>query len=280
MITFRRRVSNRLMLSWLDLVSIAESISFSEDCDSICWAFDGSSKFSVQSMYKTITFRGILPVHTPAVWQLSVPPRIHIFLWLLSNNKILTRINLAKRRHVEDLRCLFCNEPKTTHHLFFECIVANIMWKHLSDIFNIALGSIYESIARWWLSNNNHCVLNMSCAALMWCLWKLRNDICFQAKKWRDERVLLHKILETLRNWQVLCKEEHLPGLMHALGVLEFKLRQPLQLLGSQEPASSNLVLSAGRVSSPATTESISEDLALHLLNVEPFVANLSCGRA
>ena len=67
MITFRRRVSNRLMLSWLDLVSIAESISFSEDCDSICWAFDGSSKFSVQSMYKTITFRGILPVHTPVV---------------------------------------------------------------------------------------------------------------------------------------------------------------------------------------------------------------------
>jgi len=102
----------------------------------------------------------------------------------------------------------------------------------------------------------------------------------FRQKKRRDERVLLHKILGTLRNWQVLCKEEHLPGLMHALGVLEFKLRQPLQLLGSQEPASSNLVLSAGRVSSPPTTESISEDLALHLLNVEPFVANLSCGRA
>lgn len=183
MITFRRRVSNRLMLSWLDLVSIAESISFSEDCDSVCWAFDGSSKFSVQSMYKIITFRGILPVHTPAVWQLSVPPRIHIFLWLLSNNKILTRINLAKRRHVGDLRCLFYNEHETTHHLFFECIIANIMWKHLSDIFDIALGSNYESIARWWLSNNNHCVLNMSCAALMWCLWKLRNDLCFQAKK-------------------------------------------------------------------------------------------------
>ena len=169
MITFRRRVSNRLMLSWLDLVSIAESISFSEDCDSICWAFDGSSKFSVQSMYKTITFRGILLVHTPAVWQLSVPPRIHIFLWLLSNNKIRTRTDLAKRRHVENLRCLFCNEPETTHHLFFECIVANVMWKHLSDIFDIALGSDYESVARWWLSNNSHYVLNMSCAALMWC---------------------------------------------------------------------------------------------------------------
>ena len=94
-------------------------------------------------------------------------------------------------------------------------------------------------------------------------LWKLRNDLCFQAKQWCDKRVLLHKILGTLRNWQVLCKEEHLSDLMHALEVLEFNLRQPLQLHGSQEPASSSFVLSVGGVSSAAITEAISEDLAL-----------------
>ena len=121
-ISFRRRVSNRLMLSWLDLVSIAESITFTEDCDSIFWAFDGSGKFSVQSMYRTISFRGILPAHTPAVWKLCVPTRIHIFLWLLSNNKTLTRTNLAKRRHVEDITCLFCNENESVHHLFFRLL--------------------------------------------------------------------------------------------------------------------------------------------------------------
>jgi len=71
-ISFRRRVSNRLMLSWLDLVSIVESITFTEDCDAIFWVFDGSGKFSVQSMYRTISSRGILPAHTPAVWQLSL----------------------------------------------------------------------------------------------------------------------------------------------------------------------------------------------------------------
>ena len=30
------------------------------------------------------------------MWKLKVPPRIHIFLWLLANNKLLTRDNLAK----------------------------------------------------------------------------------------------------------------------------------------------------------------------------------------
>ena len=91
----------------------------------------------------------------------------------------------------------------------------------------------------------------------------------FRQKKWRDERVLLHKILGTLRNWQVICKEEHPSDLMHALEVLEFNLRQPLRLHGSQEPESSSFVLSVGGVSSAAITEAISEDLALPFLNVD-----------
>jgi hypothetical protein len=39
-------------------------------------------------------------VFTPVMWKIGVPPRLHIFLWLLANDKILTRNNLAKRRHV------------------------------------------------------------------------------------------------------------------------------------------------------------------------------------
>ena len=84
------------MRMWLDLVAIAESISYSDDCDAIVWAFHGSSKFSVQAIYKTISFRGITPVFTPSIWTIIVPPRVHIFLWLLASNKILTRDNLAK----------------------------------------------------------------------------------------------------------------------------------------------------------------------------------------
>jgi len=78
-ISFRRRVPPRLMNMWLDLVSIAESISYSDDYDAIIWAFDGSSKFSVQAVYKTISFRGVQPTFIPSVWNIIVPPRIHIF---------------------------------------------------------------------------------------------------------------------------------------------------------------------------------------------------------
>jgi hypothetical protein len=38
-------------------------------------------------------------VHTPMMWNIFVPSRVHIFLWLLSNNKTLTRDNLKKGRN-------------------------------------------------------------------------------------------------------------------------------------------------------------------------------------
>jgi hypothetical protein len=40
---------------------------------------------------------------------LSKAPRIHFFLWLVSNNKILTRYNISKRKKVvDDKTCLYC----------------------------------------------------------------------------------------------------------------------------------------------------------------------------
>jgi hypothetical protein len=120
-ISFRRGVTQRGMEDWLTLVAIAESVNFTEDCDSIFWAFDSSSRFSVQSMYRTISYRGIRPVFTPILRDLNAPPRIHIFLWLLSDNKTLTRTNLAKRKYLDDQSCLFCSENETVHHLFFDC---------------------------------------------------------------------------------------------------------------------------------------------------------------
>jgi hypothetical protein len=45
--------------------------------------------------------RGVKQVFTHVVWKIPVPSRLHVFLWLLVNNKVLTKDNLAKRRKVE-----------------------------------------------------------------------------------------------------------------------------------------------------------------------------------
>jgi hypothetical protein len=123
--------------------------------------------------------RGIKQIYTPVMWKIVVPSRLHIFLWLLANNKILIRDNLAKRRHVDDDSCLFCTDLECTSHLMFECCVAKSMWLVCSEIFEKRIGTNFESVAKWWLCDKRCKILNICTTAIMWSLWKLRNEICF-----------------------------------------------------------------------------------------------------
>jgi hypothetical protein len=94
--------------SWEEVVSIAESLVLTPEEDERLWQFHSSGVYSSQSLYKVVTFRGVIRVFLYAVWKLPIPPRIHFFLWLLSHNRLLTRDNLSKRRDVDDPSYLFC----------------------------------------------------------------------------------------------------------------------------------------------------------------------------
>ena len=109
----------------------------------------------------------------------QVPPRVHFFLWLVINNRALTRDNLAKRRKVEDENCLFCLEKETIQHVFFDCVVARQCWRIVSDILGYQVIESMLNIGKFWLSNKRHCIVNMITSAVIWSVWKLRNDLCF-----------------------------------------------------------------------------------------------------
>jgi hypothetical protein len=81
---------------WEEVLSIAASLELNNEDDEPVWQYNSSGVYSSQSLYRVINFRGVLPVFVPVVWKLRVPPRIHFFLWLLSNDKLLTRNNLEK----------------------------------------------------------------------------------------------------------------------------------------------------------------------------------------
>jgi hypothetical protein len=113
------------------------------------------------------------------MWKILVLPRLHIFLWLLANNKTLTRDNLAKRRNVDDKSCLFCSEPESVLHLFHECYVPKAVWSCCYEVTDIELGGDFESVAKFWLSVKKFNALNVFTSAVLWAIWKTRNDICF-----------------------------------------------------------------------------------------------------
>jgi hypothetical protein len=91
MFTFRRTVNQETMNQWHELWEIASSLKLGEEEDAIIWQYSSSRIYSVQSPYAIVNNRGVKQVYTPMMWKIQVPPRIHIFLWLLANNKVLTR---------------------------------------------------------------------------------------------------------------------------------------------------------------------------------------------
>ena len=89
----------------------------------------GPFKRMASSLYNLCTKPLVSGVYSLSILRLygGLMFRLGFILWLLANNKTLTRSNLSKRQHLEDLSCLFCGETETVHHLFFGCCVATSM---------------------------------------------------------------------------------------------------------------------------------------------------------
>jgi hypothetical protein len=122
--TFRRTVNSLVMELWEEVKQIASSIQLKDEVDSIIRQFNSLGKYSIQLLYVVLNDRGLRQVYIPVMWKIHVSSRIHVFLWLMANNKTLTRDNPALRREVNDKTCLFCSENESVKHLFYECCVA------------------------------------------------------------------------------------------------------------------------------------------------------------
>ncbi|KAG0531630.1 hypothetical protein BDA96_04G039100, partial [Sorghum bicolor] len=78
------------------------------------------------------------------------------------------------------------------------------------------VGSKLENIGKFWFSNKKHGVLNMVTSAALWCIWKLRNDLCFQRTRWKgmDLDLLFLKVVAMVQNWLILCQAEEKDSLL------------------------------------------------------------------
>jgi hypothetical protein len=111
------------------------------------------------------------------MWSIAVPPRLHIFLWLLANGKVPTRDNLSKRKYVEDKTCLFCSSLETVHHTFFECCVAKMLWETVAEVTGLPVISDFTSLSKWWLHGKKMGNLNVVTTAALWTIWKTQNNL-------------------------------------------------------------------------------------------------------
>ncbi|KAK1309466.1 putative ribonuclease H protein [Acorus calamus] len=68
---------------------------------------------------------------TPScLWRPKIPRKIKIFAWLLTHERLLTRVYRTKWRGEANTMCPLCGEaPETILHLFCECSMARALWR-------------------------------------------------------------------------------------------------------------------------------------------------------
>jgi hypothetical protein len=204
--TFRRIFSEEMMTNWLELIEIAKTISFTDENDQLIWQYETNGIYSSSSMYALVNFRGIQPIYLPSVWKLKIPPRIQVFLWLFSQNKIMTRDNLRHRGMVKPLECEMCKELETVKHLMFDCIVARQIWSIVENVFDCKIDN-FESVASKWLCNKKFLHFNLVTSATLWGLWINRNNLVFNKTSWINIKQVWRLVLSFVKEWKGPFKE-------------------------------------------------------------------------
>lgn len=137
-------------------------------------------------------------------WELPIPPKIQIFMWLLHSNRILTKDNLITKGWVGDATCLFCAQDEIVDHLFLTCQLTQTIW--------FWMGHSQEHFSRWTSCDHIvHFVVTLPqpqqtsfllvYSALCWTLWKYINVLIFNHVHSKSARNLILLIISLVTYW-------------------------------------------------------------------------------
>jgi hypothetical protein len=135
-VTFRRTFDENML-------TLVETLELKEGNISLVWCYQNSGVYSSKSLYAIINYRCVILVYVSAVWNIVVPPKIHLFLWLLSYHKLATMDNRNKRGMSKPVQCRFFMEEESINHLFFDCAVARNVWTYACEFLGFDIGADY-----------------------------------------------------------------------------------------------------------------------------------------
>lgn len=138
---FNRQITGIILAEWIQLLELFSSP------DIIIWRWN-SSIFFVLTLFIYGYLRGD-PTHTyNTLWKSKIPLKIKIFVWLLRQDKILTKCSFQSRGWQGNIDCVFCGSSETVDHLFVTCSFISSLWS--------------------WIGNHNKFVFNSSQVLDLW----------------------------------------------------------------------------------------------------------------
>jgi zinc-binding in reverse transcriptase len=101
-------------------------------------------------------------------------------LWLVKQNKVLTKLNLVKKCWSSNTKCVFCDLDESTDHLFVSCNLINQLWQWIIKYNNFYFDG--DTIQDLWQIDccvplKNKFVVEMVRGEVLWTIWLERNKL-------------------------------------------------------------------------------------------------------
>jgi hypothetical protein len=103
-------------------------------------------------------------------------------------------------------RCWLCEmEGESVDHLLLHCAATRDLWNAFFAQFGLCWvmpRSVKEALASWWTAGRTRSavVWKMVPHCILWCIWRERNNRCFEDSP-RTREELLHFFLVTFFSW-------------------------------------------------------------------------------
>lgn len=197
-------MSNRIN----ELEMLMHDVSFEDKQDAWCWAGEPGGSFLVKSLRMILDNVNNSPFAGICFWNKWLPPRVNCHVWRLLLKRLPTRSNLCARGlNLSTVLCPLCmTSEETVDHLFRSCAIVRDIWNWFTNWCNIKevqdsnLEHFLLSISDQGKSRNQQKFLEAAYGAVLWFIWKERNNVVFNGKHFSGSSIIV-KVQASLFTW-------------------------------------------------------------------------------
>lgn len=166
--------------------------------DKLIWTETQNGIFSVQSAYSLAVKIGQSATHGVSsnnsqmrrfwrmVWRLPIPHKIRHFGWRACRDALPTKVNLLRRKVVQDDTCESCGlDSENSWHIFWSCPKAQEAWSQSKRVQRASSGDYQTFMDLMWDILMGEGAGEDKAARVMtvaWALWHNRNEIRYGGK--------------------------------------------------------------------------------------------------
>ena len=123
------------------------------------------------------------------IWKLHVPNKIKNFLWKVCSNALSTKVNLKKRKILDEAKCSACLlDQETTLHAIWSCETLNKIWAPCFSWVRIEYPHLQDMQERINLVGYRAKSLKLF-GVVAWFIWNQRNKLRLNEKGLPGEKI-------------------------------------------------------------------------------------------